>query len=97
MTDSNGEIKALPSSKEAEEALLGCMIQGGQKEQEIGMAWIRDDNAFYIEDNKQIFKCLKQLYKDNIDVDFITLSSKVQDATGESMAYYITGLSDSTP
>ena len=97
MTDSNGEIKALPSSKEAEEALLGCMIQGGQKEQEIGMAWIRDDNAFYVEDNKQIFKCLKQLYKDNIDVDFITLSSKVQDATGESMAYYITGLSDSTP
>ena len=93
----NGEIKLLPSSEEAEKALLGCMIQGGNKEQEVGMAWIRDDEAFYVKDNKHIFQSLKSLYKDGIEVDFITLSDKVKDATGESLAYYITGLSESVP
>ena len=32
------EIKQLPQSEEAEKALLGCMIQGGSREQEISMA-----------------------------------------------------------
>ena len=38
--EKNGYV--LPHSEEAEKALLGCMIIGGDKEQEIGMAWIRD-------------------------------------------------------
>ena len=63
MPDNNGEMKALPSSTEAEQALLGCMITGGAKEQEIGMAWIRDDEAFYIKDNRLIWQSLKELYK----------------------------------
>jgi len=97
MSDSNGEMKLLPQSIEAEKALLGCMIDGGTKEQEIGMAWIRDDEAFYHKDNKSIWISLKTLYKDGIEVDFITLSDKVKDMTGESLAYYITGLADSVP
>ena len=97
MSDNNGEMKLLPSSEEAEKALLGCMIQGGNKEQEVGMAWIRDDEAFYTKDNRYIFQSLKSLYKDGIEVDFITLSDKVKESTGESLAYYITGLSESVP
>jgi len=96
MTD-NGEIKLLPSSEEAEQALLGCMISGGAKEQEIGMAWIRDNEAFYKKDNREIWKSLKELYKDGVEVDFITLSNKVKDLTGDSLAYYITGLTESVP
>ena len=36
-TETNG-IKALPQSEDAEKALLGCLIIGGEREQEIGMA-----------------------------------------------------------
>ena len=34
------EIKQLPQSEEAEKALLGCMIQGGSREQAISMGWV---------------------------------------------------------
>ena len=91
----NGEIKALPSSEEAEQALLGCMIEGEDREHEIGMAWIREDEAFYYPDNRLIWKAIKSLYKNSIEIDFITLNDKVKEYKGESMAYYITGLTES--
>ena len=93
----NNDIKALPQSEEAEKALLGCMIVGAEREQEIGMAWIRDNEAFYFPDNKSIWISLKDLYKNNIEIDFVTLSDKVKEISGESMAYYITGLAESVP
>ena len=52
--EKNGYV--LPQSEEAEKALLGCMITGGSKEQEIGMAWIRDNEAFYFKENKIVWK-----------------------------------------
>jgi len=91
------EIKSPPSSEEAEKALLGCLIVGGEREQEIGLAWIRDENAFYFEDNRTIWKAFIELYKDNVTIDFVTVNDKVKDITGKGMAYYITGLSESTP
>jgi len=91
----NGEIKALPSSEEAEQALLGCMIEGEDREHEIGMAWIREEEAFYYPDNRLIWKAIKSLYKNNVKIDFITLNDKVKEYKGESMAYYITGLTES--
>ena len=93
----NNEIKSLPHSDEAEKALLGCMIIGGSREHEIGMAWVRENNAFYNDDNKTIWKAIKGLYKDQIKIDFITLADKVKDINGKSMAYYITGLTESVP
>ena len=91
----NGQV--LPQSEEGEKALLGCMISGGDREQEIGMAWIRDQEAFYFKENKVVWKALKNLYKNNIEIDFITLTDKVKDMSGESMAYYITGLAEFVP
>ena len=93
--EKNGYV--LPHSEDAEKALLGCMITGGSKEQEIGIAWIRDKEAFYFKENKLIWKALNNLYKNNIEIDFITLSDKVKDISGESMAYYITGLAEFIP
>ena len=58
----NEEIRVYPQSEEAEKALLGCVIMGGEREQEIGMAWVRDEDAFYFEDNKKIWKAFKELY-----------------------------------
>jgi replicative DNA helicase len=91
------ELKKLPQSEEAEKALLGCMIQGGSREQEIAMAWVRDDAAFYNSDCKDVWKSFKELYKEQIDVDFITLTDKVQEISGKQLAYFITGLTEFVP
>ena len=91
------EIKQLPQSEEAEKALLGCMIQGGSREQEISMAWVRDDEAFYNNDCKDVWKAFKELYKEQIDVDFITLTEKVQEMSGKQLAFFITGLTEFVP
>ena len=91
---SGDKIKELPSSADAEQALLGCIIQGGEREQEIAMAWIRDNNAFYTTDNKHIWKSMAELYKDGTEIDIITLTNKVKDAYGDSKAYYISGLTE---
>jgi len=90
-------IKVPPSSEEAEKALLGCIITGGEREQEIGLAWIRDKDAFYFDDNKTIWKAFTELYKDNVTIDFVTINDKVKEMNGNSMAYYITGLAESIP
>ena len=89
------EIKVMPSASEAEQALLGCIIQGGEREQEIAMAWIRDDEAFYNFDNKRIWTSMAELYKDGVEIDVITLTNKVKDMHGDGKAYYITGLTES--
>jgi replicative DNA helicase len=91
------EIKQLPQSEEAEKALLGCMIQGGSREQEISMAWVRDDEAFYNGDCKDVWKAFKELYKEQIDIDFITLTEKVQEMSGKQLAFFITGLTEFVP
>ena len=94
MSENKEVLKALPSSEDTEKALLGCSIIGGDKEAEITMAWIRNDDAFYTTKNKQIWKAIKYLYKNNIEIDIITLSDKIKDMTGEADSYYITGLMD---
>ena len=97
MKNNRVEERTWPHSEEAENALLGCVLVGGEREQEIGLAWIRDENAFYSNDNRKIWKAFKKLFKDNVEVDFVTLTDKVKDMTGESMAYYITGLAEAIP
>ena len=91
------ELKLAPSSQEAEEALLGCILEGGEKEQEVAMAWIRDNDAFYNTDNRIIWESMAELYKDKVNIDFVTLCNKVKDIHGESKAYYITGLTERVP
>ena len=54
--NSKDSTQIWPQSEEAEKALLGCMITGGDREQEIGMAWIRDQEAFYFKENKVVGK-----------------------------------------
>ena len=91
------ELKQLPQSEDAEKALLGCLLQGGSREQEIAMAWVRDDEAFYNTDCKDVWVAFKELYKDQINVDFITISDKVQEMSGNQIAYFITSLPDYAP
>ena len=91
------EIKPMPSNIDAEQALLGCILKGGEREQEIAMAWIREDEAFYSFDNKLIWESMRDLYKDGVEIDNITLSNKVKEINGDAKIYYITGLTETVP
>tara|TARA_R100001082_G_scaffold44069_1_gene23361 strand:+ start:174 stop:1502 length:1329 start_codon:yes stop_codon:yes gene_type:complete len=91
------ELKMMPNSTEAEEALLGCAIVGGDREIEIALAWIRDNNAFYDKNNKNVWISIQELYRDNVEIDLITLSDKMKDMTGDAQAYLLTGLTEKVP
>ena len=91
------ELKIMPNSTEAEEALLGCAIVGGDREIEIALAWIRDNNAFYDKNNKNVWVAIQELYRDNVEIDLITLSDKMKDMTGDAQAYLLTGLTEKVP
>ena len=91
------ELKIMPNSTEAEEALLGCAIVGGDREIEIALAWIRNNNAFYDKNNKNVWKAIQELYRDNVEIDLITLSDKMKDMTGDAQAYLLTGLAEKVP
>jgi len=87
-------VKQTPQNVEAEEAVLGSVLIGGDVEMQIAMGWIREDDAFYSEKCRNIFKCMKELYNNKIPIDVITLSNKVQETFGMQDSLYIMDLQD---
>ena len=86
-------LKAAPSSKSAEESLLGCILLDGVSIYEKVAAWIRDEDAFYYKDNQIVWKAIKEIYKSGEPIDVITVANKVKDTNpDETMGYFITGL-----
>ena len=57
------EWKLAPSNKEAEEAVLGCILADGDFIYEKASAWIRDKDGFYYKDNRLIWEAMGDLYK----------------------------------
>ena len=84
----------MPQNVEAEEAVLGSVLIGGDVEMQIAMGWIREDDAFYSEKCRNIFRCMKELYNNKIPIDVITLSNKVQETFGMQDSLYIMDLQD---
>ena len=87
-------VKQMPQNVEAEEAVLGSVLIGGDVEMQIAMGWIREDDAFYSEKCRNIFRCMKELYNNKIPIDVITLSNKVQEKFGMQDSLYIMDLQD---
>ena len=87
-------VKVMPQNTEAEEAILGSVLIGGNVEMELAMGWIREDEAFYSDKCRNIFKCMKELYNDKTPIDVITLSDKVQEMFGIKDSLYIMDLQD---
>ena len=86
-------LKAAPSSKSAEESVLGCILLDGVSIYEKVAAWIRDEDAFYYKDNQTVWKAIKEIYKSGEPIDVITVANKVKDTSpDETMGYFITGL-----
>jgi len=89
--------KAFPSSVIAEEAVLGSILLQPELYDKIA-AWIRDDNAFYQNNNKKIWKAIVELHKERTPVDSLTVFEKCKTMFGDKItAYELTGLSESVP
>jgi replicative DNA helicase len=63
-------LKAMPSSKEAEQAVLGCILESGNMDELVGLL---DKNDFYVSSHKAIFSCLTSMYKKDKNIDIITV------------------------
>ena len=92
------EWKVAPSNKEAEEAVLGCILVDGVSIFEKAVAWIRDDDGFYYKDSKVVWKVMHELYKSRSPIDIVTVADKCKDMyPKQKMAYYVTSLTDEVP
>ena len=91
-------LKAAPSSKDAEESVLGSILLDGVSVYEKVAAWIRNEEAFYYKDNRLIWKAIKEVYKASEPIDIITIADKVKDMNnGSGMSYFITGITNEIP
>ena len=79
------ETKTAPSSKDAEQSVLGCILLDGVSIYEKVAAWIRNEDAFYYTDNKVIWKAIKSIYKSGQEIDLITVTNKIKDSENEDV------------
>lgn len=94
--------KSLPSSRESEEALLGCVISLGNGGYDRVASWIRNSKAFYYSDNRKIWDAMTEMHRAGENIDVVTLVSKCRELydTNDNFGdfgYYITGLHDDIP
>ena len=66
-------MKASPSNRTAEEALLSSIIKGGVDSYEKASTWISEDAAFYFSDTQCVWKAVKRLSKLKTPIDEVTL------------------------
>jgi replicative DNA helicase len=68
--DNNGIIKQMPMSIEAEEALLGALIQSPESFDKVADITAED---FYLKDHKHIYSALIKMFSQNRTIDPVTL------------------------
>ena len=95
-------IKTMPHSEQAEQAILGSILIDGGKGFEKVNAWIRESDAFYSDKNRILYETISDLHRDNKKIDMVTVSDKIKDLKKENEnigldMYYITGLPESVP
>ena len=94
----NEELKLPPSSMEAEDNVLACIIVGGEEVFSRVKAWIRSDEAFYHKDSRIVWQCIKAVVKDRNPIDEIVINEKCKDKFPDSkLGYYISGLRSEIP
>lgn len=94
--ESGGRI--LPNNFDAEQAVLGCALI--DNEASLTVVSKLEEIDFYNETHRNIFKVIKDLYKNSVPIDFVTVSDDLEkkgliNAVG-GMAY-ITSLSNIVP
>ena len=94
----NKIAKISPHSEEAEKAVLGCMLINNESVSK--SIQILTNKSFYNTANAIIFENMNELFENNKNIDYISLSNQLKkkkqlDLVGG--AYYITGLSNDAP
>jgi replicative DNA helicase len=89
--------KAYPSSKEAEEAVLGACLLDGESIVSKVSSWIRQSDAFHFNDNRRLWECLYNMYKSHEKIDTLTVHEKMKEQFDKVDSYWITGLAEVVP
>ena len=71
--ESMSNIKLQPHSAEAEKALLGSILIGGNDVFEEAKHWVRKSDAFYSEDNRKLWIAMHRLFRDREGIDTVTV------------------------
>ena len=91
-------MKAQPSSKTAEKAVLGsCIINPVLIDRVEG--WIQEPNAFYYKDHEIVWTIILGMWKRRETIDTVTIVARIKEIhkTMITPAYYVTGMIDSVP
>ena len=69
-------LRTVPNSQEAEQAVLSAMfLSRNALDKTFEMV---DETAFYYDNNRKIFNCLKKLYYDNAPIDMTTITTELR-------------------
>tara|TARA_Y100001951_G_scaffold95543_1_gene93161 strand:+ start:61 stop:1413 length:1353 start_codon:yes stop_codon:yes gene_type:complete len=88
------KLEEMPSSKEAENSVLGAILLEGEESFDKVSPWIRSNDAFYFDDNKKIWKAIKTLRQNKEAIDLVTVANILKENGEKDIAYYLSGLTD---
>ena len=88
------KLEEMPSSKEAENSVLGAILLEGEESFDKVSPWIRSDDAFYFDDNKKIWKAIKTLRQNKEAIDLVTVANILKEDGEKDIAYYLSALTD---
>ena len=88
------KLEEMPSSKEAENSVLGAILLEGEESFDKVSPWIRSNDAFYFDDNKKIWKAIKTLRQNKEAIDLVTVANILKEDGETDIAYYLSGLTD---
>ena len=88
------KLEEMPSSKEAENSVLGAILLEGEESFDKVSPWIRSNDAFYFDDNKKIWKAIKTLRQSKEAIDLVTVANILKENGETDIAYYLSGLTD---
>jgi replicative DNA helicase len=91
-------METLPSSEEAEEALIGCILYGGLDAFDRAASWIRKNKAFYYDKPQNVWKVMSNMYKEREPIEMVTVVNRCNEKHGRKgeYGYYLTGLVSDT-
>tara|TARA_R100000656_G_scaffold60656_2_gene46995 strand:- start:21260 stop:22651 length:1392 start_codon:yes stop_codon:yes gene_type:complete len=94
-------IKVYPHSTEAEEAVLGSVLTDGASVFERCNGWIRDRDAFYHTNNKNLWGIMSDMHREGETIDIVTVGDRIKESdkySDEGLSlYYLTGLPEKVP
>ena len=89
------QVEQPPQSIEAESSVLGAIVLKGEEIFDRVVPWIRDNSAFYSNDNKIIWEAIKELRQERKAIDLVTITNIIKEKSkNKNITYYLTGLPD---